>query len=165
LIGFDKKAMNDLGIHIRLKEARKQLNVNQLIIATDLGIHQKTISEIENGKILNIPNTYIYYFYKNGVSLDWLYTGKGEMMITGDDIEPQMEIKSSPFSDSLFENRKIPSEKSVPASIDTAKDGLQNSLYERIIDSKEFSIKSLMAYVQSLENNLSFIKQLLLSKK
>lgn len=158
--------MNDLGLHIRLKDARKQLNVNQLIIATDLGIHQKTISEIENGKILNIPNTYIYYFYKKGVSLDWLYEGKGEMMITGDNIESQIEQKSIPFSDSLFENQQIPIEKSIPLSInDETLEGIHNKMYERIIDSKDFSIKSLMAYVQSLENNLTFIKQLLLSKK
>lgn len=158
--------MNDLGIHIRLRDARKQLNVNQLLIANDLGIHQKTISEIENGKILNIPNTYIYYFYKKGVSLDWLYEGKGEMMISGDKDESQIELKSSPFTDSLFENQQIQSEKSIPPLTDEEnKDGLQFKLYERIIDSKEFNIKSLMAYVQSLENNLSFIKQLLLSKK
>jgi|GEM_PF-4657230 transcriptional regulator with XRE-family HTH domain len=158
--------MNDLGIHIRLRDARKQLNVNQLLIANDLGIHQKTISEIENGKILNIPNTYIYYFYKKGVSLDWLYEGKGEMMISGDKDESQIELKSSPFADSLFENQQIQSEKGIPPLTDEEnKDGLQFKLYERIIDSKEFNIKSLMAYVQSLENNLSFIKQLLLSKK
>ena len=94
--------MNKLELHIRLKQARKELNLNQIEIAKDLDIQQKTISEIENGKILNIPNTYIYYFYKKGVSLEWLYDSKGKMMQKEN--EQNTANESSPLQlDLLFE--------------------------------------------------------------
>ena len=161
--------MNTLGIHERLKEARKKLNLNQLIIATDLNIHQKTISEIENGKILNIPNTYIYYFYKKGISLEWIYEAKSPMM--------QEE----------FESQKVEENKKVSITLNSLLDdinqtenadlkpndivGQENAeiknkdLFEQLIDSKDMTIRSLLTYVQSVENNLEFVKTLLLQKK
>ncbi|RLD65034.1 MAG: hypothetical protein DRI95_09580 [Bacteroidetes bacterium] len=48
----------------------------------ELNIQQKTVSEIENGKLLNIPNKYIYYFFKKGISLEWMYDNAGSMKVT-----------------------------------------------------------------------------------
>ncbi|MGD1848670.1 MAG: helix-turn-helix domain-containing protein [Salibacteraceae bacterium] len=66
-----------MGLNDRLKEARKFLKLSQVRVAKENNTFQKTISDIENGKVVNIPNEYIHYFYKQGISLDWLYSGKG----------------------------------------------------------------------------------------
>jgi len=161
--------MNTLGIHERLKEARKKLNLNQLIIATDLNIHQKTISEIENGKILNIPNTYIYYFFKKGISLDWLYEGIEPMLAEAENASSGTENRSMNVTlENLFDNIKQPEpEKLKPENIIEQESGSKKSddIFERLIESKDMTIRSLLAYVQSVENNLEFIKGLLVQKK
>lgn len=162
--------MNKLEIHTRLKEARKILNLNQLVIATDLGIQQKTISEIENGKILNIPNTYIYYFYQKGISLEWIYENKGPMLLEGANSISNSEKKSqTSVFNTLFDNfNQAESEIDKLPEIKPKKEiqvTLNTDLFERLLDSKDFTIKSLLAYIQSVENNLEFIKGLLVAKK
>ena len=161
--------MNKLGIDSRLKEARKKLNLNQLVIATDLGIQQKTISEIENGKILNIPNTYIYYFFKKGISLDWLYEGIEPMLAEAENASSGTENRSMNVTlENLFDNIKQPEpEKLKPENIIEQESGSKKSddIFERLIESKDMTIRSLLAYVQSVENNLEFIKGLLVQKK
>ena len=69
-----------MDIAARLKKARKYLKLSQLNVAKEYKTYQKTISDIENGKIVNIPNQYILYFYKKGISLEWIYTGAGSII-------------------------------------------------------------------------------------
>jgi len=162
--------MNKLEIHNRLKEARKILNLNQLVIATDLGIQQKTISEIENGKILNIPNTYIYYFYQKGISLEWIYENKGPMMLESDNAAGITSKKSQTSAfNTLFDNfnQAEPELVKIPEiKPEKEEQGTPNTeLFERLVDSKDLTIKSLLAYIQSVENNLEFVKGLLVGKK
>ena len=102
--------MNELDIHIRLKEARKYLELNQLKIANDLDIKQKTVSEIENGKIMNIPNKYIYYFYEKGISLEWLYTGEGDMLKSNN----LKEGKIGADIESIFPEKKLSNKENLP---------------------------------------------------
>lgn len=153
--------MNNPNLHIRLRAARKELQLNQLQIANDLNIQQKTISEIENGKIINIPNTYIYYFYKKGISLDWLYDEKGSMLqktVEKNDVKESENIQLNElFTD--FNQKKV-TEPIQQTDIVTP-DIKNTALYERLIESKDMTIKSLLAYIQSLENNLEFTKDLL----
>lgn len=162
--------MNKLEIHNRLREARKKLNLNQLVIATDLGIQQKTISEIENGKILNIPNTYIYYFYQKGISLEWIYENKSPMMIENIASTASTDKKgqTSAFN-TLFDNfNQVEKAVIKTPEIKPVKEeqGVKNAdLFERLVDSKDLTIKSLLAYIQSVESNLEFVKGLLLGKK
>lgn len=66
-------------LNVRLKEARKFLNLSQVRVARENNTFQKTISDIENGKVANIPNDYILFFYKKGISLEWLYSGLGNL--------------------------------------------------------------------------------------
>jgi transcriptional regulator with XRE-family HTH domain len=157
------------GIPSRLKEARKKLNLNQIQIAADLDIQQKSISDIENGKIQNIPNTYIMYFYKKGISLEWLYTGKGEMRI-GNILESNTPA-DEPIT-RLFDGTKAVKQQAIEKELDTPSNpekefpmGLPDTtpviLYERLIDSKEYNIRSLLAYIKSLESNLAYVKELL----
>jgi DNA-binding XRE family transcriptional regulator len=160
--------MSKLDLHIRLKHARKELSLNQVEIANDLSIQQKTISEIENGKILNIPNTYIYYFYQKGVSLEWLYDNKGKMMKA--DNEPAKIENPSPLQlDLLFE--KFTSNKGIKntrvnttdISAETTKEptGTNELLFERLIDAKDLTINSLLTFVKSQENQVEFLKTLI----
>jgi len=154
--------MDKLDIHIRLKAARKELQLNQIEIATDLSIQQKTISEIENGKILNIPNTYIYYFYKRGISLDWLYDNKGAMMERDrvvskktDGGQMQLDMLFEKMQSKNFINTIENQETEVPLNSKT-----NDILYERLIDAKDLTISSLLAFVKTQENNLEFLKEL-----
>jgi DNA-binding XRE family transcriptional regulator len=154
--------MNKLDLHIRLKQARKELNLNQIEIAKDLSIQQKTISEIENGKILNIPNTYIYYFYKKGVSLEWLYDNKGAMMQNENIIEKQSG--SDPVQLDLLleklENDKVKKVEEKEVVEKRVMSNEQELLFERLIDSKDLTINSLLTFIKSQENNLEFLKSL-----
>ena len=155
--------MNKLEIHIRLKIARKELQLNQIEIAKDLSIQQKTISEIENGKILNIPNTYIYYFYKKGVSLEWLYDNKGTMMAKDKSLTKDAEGGQIQL-DMLFEQmqNKTIINTDQNTDIDSSVKPFQNQpLYERLIDAKDLTISSLLAFMKTQENNLEFLKALL----
>ncbi|MFN8258651.1 MAG: helix-turn-helix transcriptional regulator [Bacteroidales bacterium] len=166
--------MSRLDIHKRLKEARKKLNLNQLVIASDLGIQQKSISEIENGKIQNIPNTYIYYFYKKGISLDWIYDNKDPMIILSSENQSAGQVNTLSF---LFENSQDKTEKkaadlnqenTVTEQVKIENRGIapmQDAFFERLIESKDFTIKSLMAYIQSLENTQLFLKKLIQPKE
>jgi len=146
----------------RLKEARKKLNLNQIEIAADLDIQQKSISDIENGKILNIPNTYIHYFHKKGISLNWIYDGSGSMLNSE---KAQEETENKKVTDNLFDNLEKPEvlktagEKVVRHDKEELKTDL--ILYERIIDSKDYNIQSLLAYIKSLERNMEYLKNLL----
>jgi transcriptional regulator with XRE-family HTH domain len=147
----------------RLKEARKVLNLNQIQIASDLDIQQKSISDIENGKILNIPNQYIYYFYKKGLSLAWIYEGK-DPMFTEQNEKSQSERKQSPVNEifeEIIKENKVENNTEIVEKNNSIDSGSRESLFERIIESKEFNIKSLLAYIKSLENNLEYLKDLL----
>lgn len=147
----------------RLKEARKKLNLNQIQIASDLDIQQKSISDIENGKILNIPNTYIYYFYKKGISLEWIYDGKGSIL--SGEVEAPVQDSKPIEMESLFkevEQVRQTSVKTVEIPLINKEETVSNyTLYERIIESKEYNIRSLFSYIKSLENNLDYLKNLL----
>jgi len=152
--------MNNLNLHIRLKTARKELQLNQLQIANDLNIQQKTISEIENGKILNIPNSYIYYFYKKGISLDWLYDEMGEMFLKAGDKKEQTPQENAQLNELIDKTSSKQDTVNIPDE-NILIEGANTSLYERLIESKDLTIKSLLAYIKSLENNLEFVKDLL----
>jgi transcriptional regulator with XRE-family HTH domain len=147
----------------RLKEARKVLNLNQIQIASDLDIQQKSISDIENGKILNIPNQYIYYFYKKGLSLAWIYEGKEPMFIETNEKSPSEKKQSAvnEMFEEIIKENKVENNTDITAKNELIDSGSRESLFERIIDSQEFNIKSLLAYIKSLENNLEYLKDLL----
>lgn len=158
--------MNELNIHTRLKIARKELQLNQLEIANDLNIQQKTISEIENGKIINIPNTYIYYFYKKGISLEWIYDQKGAMKLIDNVIAETKTNQNMQLSELFNEVKDKKSEYPSDKNVTKGSEAIENiSLYERLLDSKDVTIKSLLSYVASQENNLDFIKEFLVKRQ
>jgi len=149
-------------INKRLKEARISLGLKQSEIADDLGIKQKSISEIENGHIQNIPNTYIYYFFKKTISLEWIYENAGEMFISNKNIEKKGEeptkiehkktLKTSSLSD-LFKDKKK------DTNFETKEGRGNDHFYERIISSKDFSIQTLLKLVEHQESTIELLKK------
>ena len=146
----------------RLKEARNKLGLKQSDVATDLGIKQKSISEIENGHIQNIPNTYIYYFFEKSISLEWIY-GKDKNMFVQDKIINKNEEKNKENSDN-----KVAKSKSLLNLFDkelhtdnlSMEEGRSNDhFYERIISSKDFSIKTLLKLIEHQENTIEMLKK------
>jgi len=151
--------VNKLDIHIRLKEARKYLDLNQLKIAQDLNIKQKTVSEIENGKIMNIPNKYIYYFYEKGISLVWIYTGEGEML-RGD-----KSADSTKDTDAFFENKEKTNSQQFQSSIKKKTEPKVNSIspdnLDLLLNAKDQNIHSLMQYIHSQEKMIQFLQEII----
>ena len=153
--------MNELNIHIRLKEARKVLGLNQLTIANDLNIKQKTVSEIENGKIMNIPNTYIYYFRKKGISLEWIYSGKKEMFYSDnpkieDNINKTNRTKTND-EHKLDNFNKLKTE--IAQSNNSSE--LSNVSLAKLIQSKDFNIKTLLDQINSQEKFIAFLEEII----
>ncbi len=150
--------MNELDIHIRLKEARKYLELNQLKIANDLDIKQKTVSEIENGKIMNIPNKYIYYFYEKGISLEWLYTGEGDMLKSNN----LKEGKIGADIESIFPEKKLSNKENLPNKEKSDENNfLKEDYFSLLLNSKEENIQSLVNYIHSQEKMIIFLQEII----
>lgn len=66
------------GIGKRLKEIRKYLNQTQQEFASSLNISQQALSKYEN-EDLQIPDEIKEILFKNGININWLLTGEGEM--------------------------------------------------------------------------------------
>lgn len=148
--------MNELNIHTRLKIARKYLELNQLQIAADLNIKQKTVSEIENGKIMNIPNKYIYYFYEKGISLVWIYTGTGEMLR-----DEKSEDKANEH-DAFHEHKIMPHQTQFDLKEKLEKkDSLSSDNIHLLLNAKEENIQSLMHYIHSQEKMIQFLQEII----
>ena len=153
--------MNQLNIHIRLKDARKYLSLNQQTVAADLHIKQKTVSEIENGKILNIPNKYIYYFYEKGISLDWIYTGEGNMLRDMDPAETNNEPpeKYLPNKEDAKNEENIDEILSEPAKQESKV--VNANEFSALLHAKDETIKHLIKYIDSQEKNISFLQEII----
>ncbi len=68
-------------LHERLKACRIKLGYNQQRMAKDTGMAQKDISLIESGKRIHIPVAYFQALSAQGIDMNWVYTGKGEMFL------------------------------------------------------------------------------------
>lgn len=69
-------------IFSRFKDARKALGYKQEDFAIKLGISQRDVSQIETGKRQFISPDIIQFMHKNGIDLNWLITGEGEMFLS-----------------------------------------------------------------------------------
>ena len=65
----------------RLSKARKKLDLTQLDIAHLIGLTKGQISRIESGKSRLANTVALAIEHKLGIRKDWLYTGKGKMLI------------------------------------------------------------------------------------
>jgi transcriptional regulator with XRE-family HTH domain len=63
----------------RLKIIRKKLNFSQGQLAEQSGVLQKDVSLLESGRKKFIPTEFILYLSNQGIDLNWLYTGRGEI--------------------------------------------------------------------------------------
>lgn len=67
--------MND-----RIKELRKAMNLSQEKFGELLGITKSGVSDIESGR-RKVTDQHVIMLVNNGVSEEWLRTGKGSMFI------------------------------------------------------------------------------------
>ncbi len=72
----DKKERKDIGQ--RFAEIRKKLNITQSQIAIELKTEQTVVSRTENGDF-RLSESMINWAYSQGINLNWLQTGIGEM--------------------------------------------------------------------------------------
>jgi len=73
----------------RFKEFLKSINLTQKSLADYLECYQQDISKMINGQIRFEP--YAQKLYDLGLSLDWLFTGDGEMFASNEAGEFQKE--------------------------------------------------------------------------
>ena len=66
----------------RLKEVRKSLNYSQIEFSEQLGLHQGSYSDIENGKSNATKMFLLLLQYRYSINPDWLLTGEGSMFIS-----------------------------------------------------------------------------------
>lgn len=69
--------MND-----RIKELRKAMNLSQEKFGELLGITKSGVSDIESGR-RKVTDQHVIMLANNGVSEEWLRTGKGDMFVPG----------------------------------------------------------------------------------
>lgn len=70
-------------INLRIKEVRKVLNLSQKDFAKRIGVTQPSLSDMENGRTINIDNRNIKLICQEfNVNEEWLRTGQGEMFNT-----------------------------------------------------------------------------------
>ncbi len=167
--------VTNLNIHTRLKLARKALKLNQIDVANDLDIQQKTVSDIENGKIVNIPNSYIYYFYLKGLSLEWIFDNKGKMLKADNVTKVEEKSLELPDNKTTNDNKDVQKEDIKENIIENEHKKAENKvieekndenstkpqLYERIIDAKDDTITSLQTHIKFQESNMEFLKDFL----
>lgn len=61
----------------RFKSFRIHKKKSQKVLATELGVHQSTITNIEKGEAFPKVNYLNYLYEEYGLNLNWLVTGKG----------------------------------------------------------------------------------------
>ncbi len=61
--------------------AREHLGLNQTEASLRSNVRQKNISLIEHGKRETIPYEYLKFFFENGINLNWIILGEGEMLL------------------------------------------------------------------------------------
>lgn len=69
--------MND-----RIKKLRKEMNLSQEKFGELLGITKSGVSDIESGR-RKVTDQHVIMLANNGVSEEWLRTGKGNMFVPG----------------------------------------------------------------------------------
>ncbi|MCP4220683.1 MAG: helix-turn-helix transcriptional regulator [bacterium] len=83
----ETKTKEDIGR--RFRKFREYVGRAQHEMATDLGVSQSTIANIERGKAF--PNiNYLHYFYgEYNLNVNWLLTAEGEMVSTVEGVSPK----------------------------------------------------------------------------
>jgi DNA-binding XRE family transcriptional regulator len=75
----------------RLKIFRKQLSVSQEYMADKFGLVRESYVQIESGKN-GLKDEYLPILLELGLSLNWLFSGKGDMMLSDNAVNEDMHI-------------------------------------------------------------------------
>jgi transcriptional regulator with XRE-family HTH domain len=74
--------MEETGIYLRIKQARKQAGLTQSTLATLVGVKRSSANQWESSSLGKEPSTenLVKIAVITGVSFEWLATGRGEMV-------------------------------------------------------------------------------------
>jgi len=70
----------------RVIKLRKHFSMTQVEFGEAIGMLQKSISRFETGLTKKIPNEYLIFMHKNGISIDWIM-GWSDTMFMADKTE------------------------------------------------------------------------------
>lgn len=95
--------MND-----RIKELRKAMNLSQEKFGELLGITKSGVSDIESGR-RKVTDQHVIMLANNGVSEEWLRTGKGSMFVpkSKDEEISEMLADIQKSGEDLFRHRLV----------------------------------------------------------
>jgi transcriptional regulator with XRE-family HTH domain len=82
----------------RIKTLREKLNVNQKQFAAGLGISGSLLSQIETGHKNPVYQLLYKLMNQYNVSLDWLFTGQGEMFLKS---KPEVKAREDKYIDDI----------------------------------------------------------------
>lgn len=93
----------------RIKELRKAMNLSQEKFGELLGITKSGVSDIESGR-RKVTDQHVIMLANNGVSEEWLRTGKGNMFVpkSKDEEIAEMLADIQKSGEDSFRHRLIP---------------------------------------------------------
>ncbi|MCP4215966.1 MAG: helix-turn-helix transcriptional regulator [bacterium] len=92
----------------RLEKVRKYLGLDRNTMAARMNITPWTYSRQRDGKHLPLLSSLNYLVKTQSLSLDWLYTGRGEMVFRAIDIEAELRLAAEETMQKLAAARKSP---------------------------------------------------------
>jgi transcriptional regulator with XRE-family HTH domain len=76
----------------RFRQARQHIGLSQLELGNLLGLTQSNIARIETGRVFPRLSVCHYLRWHHTISLNWLITGKGEMVLKDEDVVKKMDF-------------------------------------------------------------------------
>lgn len=97
----------------RIRHIREYLGLSQRMMAKEVGVAVSNWSRIENTDDVKPSGKMLFRLAEIGVSLDWLFTGKGSMMLN-QSISENTETTEKPIETYQPEEKQIETLENVP---------------------------------------------------
>lgn len=97
-------------LYKKIREARKQLKLNQSDFARLVGVNQRDISKLEAGETKFVPNEYIQFLYKKGFDVNSLFDDDIPLSMLNNKINEVSETRETYLlrTDDKLINQAIP---------------------------------------------------------
>ena len=147
-----KNDASAMSIGFRLKDVRQKLNVQQKEMAAAMKVAPSYLSEIENGKGNPGPEFFVRLASLYNINMNYLFMGKGDILIEGEDKEKRQEVDLDGFVETV-EDLKWLIDKSV-----YLRNTIMSSINKVLFDERDLikdNIKKVLAKEKAPKKNKS----------